>query len=846
MKYFAHPVRPMRRMSIFRSFYFALLLLLLAAGPLKAQRGDIRDAPGSVQTDPIPMDKIPPQPVLSPEEALRAFKIQPGFHIELVASEPLVHDPIALAFAPDGNVWVVEMSGYMPNIDGIGEDQPVGKVVVLESSHHDGHLDKRVVFVDHLILPRAVALARDGVLIGEPPHLWFYPIIDGDKPGKRTEIVKDFGSDYNPQGTANGLMWALDNWIYCASYTTRLRNTDGDWMTGPTTHRGEWGITQDDDGRLVYNSNEDQFRIDLVPSEYIQRNPNYRRALGLNVDPIHDQTVWPIHMTPGVNRGYWKGILRPDGTLADTTAACGPLIYRGDNFPPEYRGNAFVCEPAGNLVIRDILTETNGTMTGREAYAHEDFLASTDERFRPTSLYNGPDGAMYLVDFHRGELEHRLSVTTYLRRQVKARGLEKPQGLGRIYRITYGTNDPIRPTLADLSSAQLVEKLDSPNGWIQDTAQRLLVERDNPAVLAPLKAQAMEATNPVTQIHTAWTLDGMGQTDKELLFALMASPHPKVRATGVRLSERFLRGPEGEEFMDRLSTMAEKDLDTDVQLQLAFTFGHGDWRGVEQLAANRDSISHPLLLEAILTSVYPHELEYAQYLIYTEKALSPGELAVLKGLAECIVNSRDTNQIAQLLKWSAVGSDRQKAVLDGMVAREKMKKIYFASEPEGVAQLAPDYVKKLSRLLAWPGQPGYVPPPFVPPLTADEQKAYDLGHTLFSATCVACHQPNGFGSEGVAPPLVDSEWVLGSPDRLASIVLHGVQGRIKAAGVTFDSSMPSWASFNDEQLAGILTYIRRNWDQGASPVRPTTVRKARAATAKHDNAWTEAELSKLP
>jgi mono/diheme cytochrome c family protein/glucose/arabinose dehydrogenase len=833
-------------MFILRRVGFALLLLFLVAGPIWAQRGDIRDAPGEVQKDPIPMDKIPPQPVLSPQEALRAFKIQPGFHIELVASEPLVHDPIALAFAPDGRIWVVEMSGYMPDVDGIGEDKPVGKVVVLESSHHDGHLDKRVVFADHLVLPRAVALVRDGVLIGEPPHLWFYPIIDGDKAGKRTEIVKDFGSDYNPQGTANGLLWALDNWIYCASYTTRLRNTDGDWITGPTTHRGEWGISQDDDGRLVYNSNEDQFRIDLVPSEYIQRNPDYRHALGLNVDPIHDQTVWPVHMTPGVNRGYWKDILRPDGTLAKTTAACGPLIYRGDNFPPEYRGNAFVCEPAGNLVIRDILSETNGTMTGHEAYAHEDFLASSDERFRPVSLYNGPDGALYLVDFHRGELEHRLSVTTYLRRQIKARGLEKPLGLGRIYRITYGTSDPVRPTLADLTSAQLVEKLDSPNGWIQDTAQRLLVERDNPAVFAALKTQAVEATNPVTQIHTAWTLDGLGQTDKELLFALMASPHPKVRATGVRLTENFLRGPQADEFLDRLSAMAEKDTDPDVRLQLAFTLGHADWRRAETLAATGDSASHPLLLEALLTSAYPHELELAQFLLDTEKALSPGELALLKGVSECIVNSRDTNQIAQLLKSSSANPNLQKEVLDGMVARKKMRKIYFASEPEGLAQLDPALLKKISQSLAWPGQPGYVPPPVVPPLTADEQKAYDLGHNLFSATCAACHQPNGLGMGGVAPPLVDSEWVLGSPDRLASIVLHGVQGRIKAAGVTFDSSMPSWASFNDEQLAGILTFIRRNWDQGASPVQSETVHTARAATATHDSAWTEAELSKLP
>jgi mono/diheme cytochrome c family protein/glucose/arabinose dehydrogenase len=844
-------------MVIIRFALLTVLLSFILAAPLQAQRGDSRDKPGMTQVDPIPIDKIPPQPVLSPEEALAAFKIQPGFHIELVASEPLVHDPIALAFAPDGRIWVVEMSGYMPNVDGIGEDQPVGKVVVLESSHNDGHLDKRVVFADHLVLPRAMAINRDGVLIGEPPHLWFYPIIDGDKPGPRVEVAKDFGSDYNPQSTANGLMWALDNWIYCASYTTRLRNTEGEWQSGPTTRRGEWGISQDDYGRLIYNSNEDQFRIDLVSSEYLQRNPNYRHQVGLNVDPIHDQTVWPVHMTPGVNRGYWKDILRPDGTLAKTTAACGPLIYRGDNFPPEYRGNAFVCEPAGNLVIRDVLVETNGAMAGHEAYEHEDFLGSSDERFRPVSLYNGPDGAMYLVDIHRGVLEHRLSVTTYLRRQIKARALEQPLGLGRIYRITYGTANPVRATLADLSSAQLVEKLGSPNGWIQDTAQQLLVERANPNVIPALKAQAIQSTNPVTQIHTAWTLDGMGQMDKETLFSLLDSSQPKVRATAVRLSERFLHGPEFEEFFKRLLPLAENDLDPDVQLQLAFSFGQTTrpeaQRGLWLVASK--SASLPLVREALITSLYQHELAFIEQLAKGRNDKQDGSGALFEGLAECVVNSRSTNAIAQLLTTTSAAPEwQQKAILDGMGARArtKMKKIYFASEPKGFAKLRSNSklagrIDKLEHILTWPEQPGYVPPPFVPPLTADEQKAYKLGHDLFSVTCAACHQPTGLGAGGVAPPLVDSEWVLGSNERLGRIVLEGVQGPIMAAGVHFDSTMPSWGgSFSDEQIAGILTYIRRDWEQGASPVTPATIKAVRAATAERHGAWTDAELSKIP
>lgn len=821
---------------------------------LYAQRGDVRDKPGAVQVDPIPADKIPPQPVLSPEEALKAFKIQPGFHIEVVAAEPLVHSPVAMAFGPDGRIWVVEMRGYMPNVDGTGEDVPNGSVVILESSHNDGHLDKRVVFADHLVLPRAVAPIRDGVLIGEPPHLWFYKIVDGDKAGPRTEIAKDFGSDYNPQGTANGLQWTLDNWIYCTSYTARLRNTDGDWQSGPTTRRGEWGISQDDDGRIIYNSNEDQFRIDMVPSEYIARNPNYHHAYGLNVDPIHDQTVWPSHMTPGVNRGYWKDILRPDGTLAKTTAACGPLIYRGDNFPPEYRGNAFVCEPAGNLVIRDILNETNGTITGREAYAHEDFLDSSDERFRPVNLYNGPDGAMYLVDFHRGTLEHRLSLTSYLRKQIKARHLDQPLDLGRIYRITYGDSNPSRVTLEDLSSAQLVEKLGSPNGWVQDTAQRLLIERENPNVISALKDQTIHATNPLTQIHTAWTLDGMGQMDKETLFGMLSDSHPKVRATAIRLSENYLRGPQAEEFFGKLLPMAENDTDPYVQLQLGFSLGQTAnpqaATGLRLVAEKSTAL--PLVREAVITSVYQHELEFAELLMREWQDKQPGRSSFLQDLAECVASSRNTNRIAQMLEAASTGPGwQQSAILAGMGARVHSKKIYFASEPRGLAVMRANpalskLTGELSKLLTWPEQPGYVPPPYVPPLTPEQQKEYDLGHNLFVATCAACHQPTGLGAGGVAPPLVDSEWVLGSGNRLGRIVLGGVQGPIAAAGVHFDSTMPSWATFNDEQLAGILTYIRRDWEQGASPILPATIKAIRAESAKHEGAWTSDELSKIP
>lgn len=829
------------------------LLVFCSIFPAYGQRGDSRDLPGTVQTDPIPESRIPRSPPHSAAEEMKTFRLQAGFHLDLVAGEPLVHDPIALAFGPAGRLWVVEMSGYMPNVDGKGEDQPVGKIVVLESSRHDGHYDTRTVFADKLVLPRAIARIRDGLLVGEPPHLWFYPIIDGDKAGRRVEVLHDFGSNYNPQGAPNGLMWGLDNWIYCACWTTRLRNLEGDWERGPTIQRGEWGISQDDLGRIVYDSNEDQFRIDLSPAEYLLRNPDYRSAVGINVDPIHDQTVWPAHMTPGVNRGYSKGILRPDGTLAKTTAACGPLIYRGDNFPAEFRGNAFVCEPAGNLIIRDILTETTGDgMTGREAYGHSEFLASTDERFRPTSLYNGPDGALYLVDMYRGVIEHRLSVTTYLRRQIKARHLEQPLGLGRIYRIYYGDTPPAGETLADLDSTALVPKLGSPRGWVQDTAQRLIVERDNPAVIPLLRRQALESTDPITQIHSAWTLDGLGQVDAALLGPLLNNPSPKVRAAAVRLSESVLTG----DLLTRLTRLAQSEDAPEVLLQLSFTLGQnrsekafGGLLTLAQRAAN-----DPMAREALASSLSGRELRFLEALLPTWAGEQPGRSALIDTLTQCVVNERDTHHVDHLLQLaSAAASWQREVIIDSIAGRlvakprqPRAKPLLFAAKPAGLAALETRAdASRISPFIVWPGKPGYVAPPAPRPLTLAEEQRLETGRKLYGGTCVACHQPSGLGLPGVAPPLVDSEWVLGPEQRLVRILLQGAQGPIHAAGVGFDSEMPSWGAFNDEQIAGLLTFIRRNWENAADPISPATVARIRAQVAGRHAAWTAGELSQV-
>src|SRR5581483_6112794 len=232
------------------------LLLAMSAAPLFGQNGDRR---GEVQA-PLPDNfKVPPAPVLSPADELATFKLAPGFHAEAIATDPLIADPIAIQFGPDGRLWVLEMRGYMPNADAIGEREPVCDVAVLTDTDGDGKYDKRTTFLDHLVMPRALSLVGDGLLVGEPTHLWFCRDTNGDGVcDEKTEIAADFGNTNNPEHNANGLMWAMDNWIYSANWTARLR-----WLGGGkferdvTVTRGQWGITQDDYGRIYYNSNSD-------------------------------------------------------------------------------------------------------------------------------------------------------------------------------------------------------------------------------------------------------------------------------------------------------------------------------------------------------------------------------------------------------------------------------------------------------------------------------------------------------------------------------------------------------------------------------------------------------------
>ncbi|HUR80816.1 MAG TPA: dehydrogenase, partial [Thermoanaerobaculia bacterium] len=219
-------------------------------------------------------------PALNPEDALKTFFMPPGYRLELVASEPMIQEPVAIDWDPQGRLWAVEMPGYMNDIAGWDEHDPIGRVVVLEDTNADGRMDKRTVFADGLVLARAVKVLDRGVLVGEPPNAWLMHDTNGDLRMDTKELVTNqYGVfEVNPENNANGFYWALDNRMYTAGVVDiNLRLKDGVFEVQKTLERGEWGVTQDDAGRIYRNTNESALHVDLVSTAYFARNPNLLR-----------------------------------------------------------------------------------------------------------------------------------------------------------------------------------------------------------------------------------------------------------------------------------------------------------------------------------------------------------------------------------------------------------------------------------------------------------------------------------------------------------------------------------------------------------------------------------------
>jgi mono/diheme cytochrome c family protein len=526
----------------------ATVLLAVAAllGQTGAKKGPLSSSKN--RPWPAPVQKVPDaQPVLSPADAMKSFYMPPGYHLELVASEPLIQDPIKMEFDGDGRLWVLNMKGFAIDGEAMRDSrEPMNELVILEDTDGDGVYDKRTVFLDKLILPRAFKiLDHNCALVGEPPHLWKACDTDGDLKADTKELVSDtFGTEGMVEHGANGLYWAMDNWIYVSEHTWDLHPKNGKFEVVPSLNRGQWGLTQDDAGRLYRDVNTDPLYVDYTPPRYFMRNPDATRTSGLyfNLVDQEETAVWPVRPTLGVNRGYRVEVPRPDGSAYYYQGVSNPMIYRGDRLPKELQGQPFVVDGPTNIVhLLKLIDDGTGRLTSRDYYQKGEFLASTDERFRPVDLALGWDGTLYIVDMYRGVSQDGPIQTDYLRDYIKKRRLWEGINLGRIYRVVHDTTKfDVRPKMLEETPAQLVTHLSHPDGWWRDTAQQLLVQRNDKSVVPALKTLALKSPDWRYRLQAMATLDGMDSIDAATVTTALNDKSPDVRAGAIRMSERWL------------------------------------------------------------------------------------------------------------------------------------------------------------------------------------------------------------------------------------------------------------------------------------------------------------------
>ena len=866
--------------------------------------------PSQSRAWPPDVQKVSPEaPVLPPGEAMKTFSLPPGYHLELVASEPLIQDPILIEWDADRRLWAVELPAYMRDITSPGEYEPTGRIVVLEDTNGDGAMDKRTVFADGLIQPRALTVLEHGVLVGEPPNVWLLTDADGDLHADGKELVAaGYGQrETNVEVNANSLYWAIDNRIYTAGTGADLylQLKNGRFEASQSLSRGQWGATQDDAGRIYRNHNESVLHVDLVPTPYYARNPNLLRTRGSHerlIDVAGEvNAVWPAHTTPGTNRAYQHGVLRDDGTLAAFTAACSPTVYRGDRLPPELAGNVFVAEPAANVVSRLVVSDDGTTLRARKAYQRGEFVASTDERFRPVDLSNGPDGALYIVDLYRGIIQHHIYITEYLRDQIVARKLEQPIGLGRIYRVVHDTTR--RDTTTGLSAAtagRLAAMLEHPNGWWRDAAQQRLVRRRDTTAAPALVKLVETAQDWRTRLHALWTLDGLDAAEASIVTKALGDRSPEVRAAAVRIAERWL----GEADHPIRAAVLERadDPHWSVREQVAASLGALPPPARESAAAMllERHADDPIALDAALSglrgleagvldrvmqagAVQTRQRDAAIAVLAATLVRSARESAVQHVLSGMADESRAVWQRSALLRGAEIallGADMPgtpaaprsttagagpvpcptcpggRAGPGGAYAFRKPQpapgpttaggrgrasgpRLTLTREPVALTALTArggDLGARAGNVLArvtWPGKAGDAAP--LPPLTAEEHRRFEAGQQVYQNICQACHQPDGRGQDRLAPPLVGSELALASPGIPVRILLNGKEG---AVGLM----PPVGGVLSDDQIASVLTYVRREWGQSGTPVDPETVKGVRAATASRTRPWTDREL----
>ena len=517
-----------RLCSVF--FFFLLASKFVVLG----QQGDEKEKQKDLLSS-LNWKKWSPEvvPLYTPEESLAQIQVAPGFRVELVAHEPMVKDPVFVDWDDEGRMWVGELRTYMMDLDGSGEGKRLSRVMVLEDLDGDGVMDKATPFVEDMDNVRSLAFVDDAVLIVETGGLWLCRDKDGDlRCDERTKLL-DFATTAsdNIEHAENGLHFALDNWMYNSKSPRKLAWRKGKLIEMPAKARGQWGMGSDAYGRLFYNHNGQWFETDWA---------TYDRQWPAKGDSVEAPTnrVFAIRPNTALNRNYRPGRILEDGRVASVTSISGLAVHSHGAFGSEWEGAIFSMSPGTNTV---------GAFLPKNPFPHSDqyihklypdavwkereFLASTDERFRPVNASIGPDGCLYLVDFHRGVIQHKRFLTTYLRHQSAERELDKHVGLGRIFRVVPENHKPSAPP------ENLVDGLSHPYLWWRLRSQKRIVEGDHQDLAEEIANLTVAAeVSSHTRVHALWTLAGLGKLKENHVKRAIRDDNWFVSMTGLRLA----------------------------------------------------------------------------------------------------------------------------------------------------------------------------------------------------------------------------------------------------------------------------------------------------------------------
>ena len=671
--------------------------------------GVLADAPDSIDRDY--RSELPRIQPLEPEEALASFSVAPGFRMELVAAEPLVTDPVAMAFDERGRLFVVEMRGYSEDAD-----EQLGRIRLLIDEDGDGRFDSSQAYAEQLSWPTAIACYDGGVVVGAPPDIIFLKDTDDDGRADQRHVLFTGFSRHNVQGMMNSFQWGLDNRIHGSSGTVggevakvagdisgqdpesspdvdskSLELRGRDFAIEPrsmslqaTSGGGQHGMSFNPWGHKFICSNSDHAQYVLYEDHYLARNPYFAapsarvsiaedgpQAAVFRTSPVEP---WRIVRTRLRAKGIVPGPVEGGGTPAGYfTSASGLTIYRGNAWPGKYVGWAIVADVGSNLVHRKQISANGASYVARRVDEGTEFVSSSDIWFRPVQFANGPDGALYVADMYREVVEHPASLPPVIKQHLD---LTSGRDRGRIYRIVPANfRQPNIPILDTAKTAMLVELLHHTNGWHRDTAARLLHQRQDRTAIAPLRESLQSpASTSVGRLHVLYALDGLGAlSDADVLVGL-DDKHTHVREHAVRLSEKIAE--DSPRVREQLYAMV-RDEDLRVRVQLAASLGQlmAPQRLVSLAQLIRRDGGNEQMRVAVMSSLAEEAGQLLAALAEDESyRLSDAGRDWLTALAAQIGKQQNSDDIAAVLavlgRLSAEDKDALQSIVQGLAAEE--------------------------------------------------------------------------------------------------------------------------------------------------------------------------------